>query len=106
MYVFGTGGDAVGFVFESFIFDLDGAPLGRIVGPRVHRFDGSYVGEWYQQMVVERPTARPRFVHPANRPADRPAVPRGWQRRPTEEHRTYPDAFARLYDGSEPLAAE
>ena len=65
MYVYSTGGDPVGFVFETNIFDLDGTPLGRIVGCRVHRFDGTYVGEWFRDMVVRRPQGRPRIIPPA-----------------------------------------
>ena len=58
MYVYSIDGDPVGFVFETSIYDLGGNPLGRLVGSRVHRFDGSYVGEWFKDMVVRRPQGR------------------------------------------------
>ena len=67
MYVYSTGGEPVGFVFETFIHDLAGAPLGRIIGSRVHRIDGSYAGEWFKEMVVQRPAARPRHASPRRR---------------------------------------
>ena len=72
MYVYSTGGEPVGFVFETTIYDLEGAPLGRIVGCRVHRFDGTYVGEWFRDMVVRRPQGRPRIIPPAPVPPRRP----------------------------------
>ena len=52
MYVYSTEGEPVGFVFETYHLRPRGTPLGRIVGCRVHRFDGTYVGEWSRDMVV------------------------------------------------------
>jgi len=105
MYVFSTAGEAVGFVFGSFIFDLEGMPLGRLLGSRVHRMDGSYAGEWFHQMVVDRRTAAPRAISPMTSPASLDPVVRCPPRRPAIEHGRYPDAFVRLYE-AEPLAAE
>ena len=96
MYVYGTDGAPRGFLFETTIFDLGGAPLGRVVGSRVHRFDGSYVGEWFHQMVVERPTARPRSIPPIAVPARRDPAPASYNRRPVAEYAACPDAFDRL----------
>jgi hypothetical protein len=107
MYVFSTTGEPVGFVFESLIYDLEGTPLGRIIGARVHRFDGSFAGDWFHNMVVERTMMRPRPIRPLNPPARKPAMSPCPPRRPVAEHRAYPDAFARLYEISpEQLAAE
>ena len=97
MYVYSTDGDPVGFLFESFIFDLAGDPLGRIIGSRVHRFDGSYVGEWFHQMVVARRSERVRPIFPIEAPMRRPTPLRPDRRRPVAEYRLYPDAFAQLY---------
>ncbi|HEY0414371.1 MAG TPA: hypothetical protein VGD66_14645 [Allosphingosinicella sp.] len=93
MYVYGTGGEPRGYLFETTIFGLDGVPLGRVLGSRVHRFDGSYVGEWFHQMVVERPTARPRQIPPVAPAAPRPAVPACFPRRPVAEYGNFADAF-------------
>jgi hypothetical protein len=101
MYVYSTDGEPRGFLFETTIYDLNGAPLGRILGCRVHRFDGSYAGEWYQQMVVDRPTARPRTIPPAAAPAPRPPAPTGSRRRAVAEYGLYADAFDRLYGAGE-----
>ena len=96
MYVYSTGGDPVGFVYETSIYDLEGRPLGRILGSRVHRFDGSYVGEWFHQMVVARPEGRARWIPAAEPPPARPAAPASWRRRHVAEYTLYPDAFDRL----------
>ncbi|WP_158266381.1 hypothetical protein [Allosphingosinicella deserti] len=96
MYVYSTDGEARGFVFETTIYGMDGAPLGRIVGPRVHRFDGSYAGEWFHQMVVDRPTARPRSLPSIEAPARKPPAAPTYRRRSVAEYGNYPDAFDRL----------
>jgi hypothetical protein len=96
MYVYDTGGEPVGYLFEATIFTLEGAPLGRVLGSRVHRFDGSYVGEWAYQMVVHRDSARPRAIPPVATPAERGPAPTAFARRPVAEYRTYADAFQLL----------
>jgi hypothetical protein len=96
MYVYSTGGDPIGFLFETSIYDLGGTPLGRIIGSRVHRFDGSYVGEWHKENVVERPSGRPRALPPVAVPPRRPPAPASWRRRAVVDY-GYPDVFHRLY---------
>ena len=95
MYVYSTDGEPVGFVFETNIFDLKGLPLGRIVGCRVHRFDGTYVGEWFRDMVVRRPSGRPRIIAPAPAPKRRPSAPASYRLRAVVDY-GYPDAFPLL----------
>lgn len=95
MYVYSTDGDPVGFVFETTIYDLTGAPLGRILGCRVHRFDGTYVGEWFRDMVVRRPQARPRMIPPCPVPPHRPPAPSSYRLRAVVNY-GYPDAFPAL----------
>ena len=102
MYVFSTTGEPVGFVFESFVYDFEGVPLGRILGPHVHRLDGSYVGEWFHDMVVDKKLRSPQPIRAVSPPLRREPPPRVWRRRPVQEHRRYADAFARLQQG-EPL---
>jgi hypothetical protein len=96
MYVYSTAGEPRGFLFETTIFGLDGTPLGRVLGSRVHRFDGAYAGEWFHQMVVDRPTARPRSIPPVAVPAPRPPAPASWGRRAVAEYGAHADAFDRL----------
>ncbi|HEX8571604.1 MAG TPA: hypothetical protein VF759_02505 [Allosphingosinicella sp.] len=101
MYVYSTSGEPRGFLFETTVFGLDGTPLGRVVGSRVHRFDGSYAGEWFHQMVVERPTARPRSIPPVAVPESRPPAPISYQRRYVAEYGAHADAFDRLLEGAD-----
>jgi hypothetical protein len=107
MYVYDTGGEPVGFLFETFIYDLAGTPLGRIIGSRVHRLGGAYVGEWFHQMVVERPSARPRPLPAIAPPPARPPAPASFRRRGVAEYGQYPDLFHRLREpsGAEAAAA-
>ena len=95
MYVYSTDGDPVGFVFESNVYDLEGIPLGRIVGCRVHRFDGSYVGEWFRDMVVQRPQGRPRIIPAVAAPPRRPPAPGSYRLRAVVDY-GYRDAFPLL----------
>jgi hypothetical protein len=95
MYVYGTGGEPCGFLYETFIHDFEGRPLGRVVGSRVHRLDGSYAGEWFKEMVVERPTARPRAIPPVAAPPWRPSPGTGMRRRAVVDY-GFADAFERL----------
>jgi hypothetical protein len=103
MYVYSTAGEPRGFLFETTIYGLDGLPLGRVVGSRVHNFDGLYVGEWFHQMVVDRPTARPRSIPPVAAPAPRPPEPVSYWRRHVAEYGCYADAFDRLLGAAEPM---
>ena len=102
MYVYGTRGEPVGFLFESFIYDLEGTALGRLFGSRVHRLDGSYAGEWFHQMVVDRPTARPRSIPGIPTPAPRPRAPVSCWRRHVAEYGAHADAFDRRLTVEEP----
>ena len=95
MYVYSTDGEPVGFVFETNIYDMAGTPLGRIVGCRVHRFDGTYVGEWFRDMVVRRPQARPRLISPAAPPPRRPPAASTYRLRAVVDY-GYADAFPAL----------
>ncbi|HYJ29557.1 MAG TPA: hypothetical protein VEW25_04370 [Allosphingosinicella sp.] len=106
MYVYATDGEPMGFLFESFLFDFAGTPLGRLFGSRVHRLDGSYVGEWFHQMVVERRLVPTRSIFPANPPQRPPLPPRSEPRRRVAEYAIYPDAFHLLYQPDALQAAE
>lgn len=92
MHVYSTTGEPVGFVMETFIYDLRGLPLGRIIGSRVHRFDGSYVGEFFKDMVVAKPDGRPRALLPMAPPPRRVPPSAGFNRR-VVLHNGYADAF-------------
>lgn len=98
MYVYSTDGEPVGFVFEMNIYDLEGTPLARIIGSRVHRFDGTYVGEWFKDMVVRRPQGRARILPPVSVPASRPAAAVSYRLRAVVDY-GYSDVFPLLRQG-------
>ena len=106
MYVYATDGEPVGFLFESFLFDFAGTPLGRLFGSRVHRLDGSYAGEWFHQMVVERRDGPVRSLFAARPPQQPPIPPRPEPRRSVAEYGLYPDVFQLLYQADALQAAE
>ena len=100
MYVYSTEGEPVGFLHEMFIYDTEGTPRGRILGSRVHRLDGCYVGEWFKEMVVQRPSGRPRAI-PAINPPQRQRWPGSTFSRRGLVHYGYPDAFHLLLEGEQ-----
>jgi hypothetical protein len=97
MYVYSADGEAVGFLFESFLFDFEGTALGRLFGSRIHRLDGSYAGEWFHQMVVERRDRPVRSLLPARRQPRPPIPPRPEPRRHVAEYGLFPNVFHLLY---------
>lgn len=97
MYVYSTAGEPVGFLFENFVFDFEGTPLARLFGSRAHRLDGSYAGEWFHQMVVERRASPVRPILAVAAPPRRAVPSRPDPRRHVAEYWLYPDAFHRLY---------
>ena len=111
MYVYHAAGHPVGFLFGTFIHDLDrGEPLGRILGSHVYRLDGVYVGEFYKETVVAKPIlARVRDIQPMERPAHVPSPGPSFSRRVVMNY-GYPDVFHHLFapatDEAMPLAAE
>jgi hypothetical protein len=105
MYVYSTEGEPVGFLHEMFIYDMKGAPRGRILGSRVHRLDGCYVGEWFKEMVVQRPSGRPRAIPPISAPPRRPSPGSTFSRRGVI-HYGYPDAFGLLLEEEQAAYSE
>ena len=77
MYVYHAEGFPVGFRFGDYLHDMDGTALGRVLGTGVYRLDGSYVGEWFKDCAVQKPTHSPRRIHPARDPGKAP-VPSGF----------------------------
>ena len=112
MYVYHAAGHPVGFLFGTFIHDLErGQPLGRILGSHVYRLDGVYVGEFYKETVVAKPVlARVRDIQPMVPPPQVRTPGASFSRRVVMNY-GYPDVFHELFTGAPfdaelPLAAE
>lgn len=94
-YIYNEDGDAVGFWEDNLIFAMNGRPVGQLNGPSVHKLTGEYVGELYEDMVVDRyfedidriPPTPVRRAEPAKNPGNRGATSYG-----------YPDVFEQLLD--------
>jgi len=105
MYIYRPDGYPVGFRFSDCIHDLDGTPLGKVLGTHVYRFDGSYVGELFKESVVTKPVPNARAILPMAMPPAVPSPGPGSQRRGIVDY-GYPDAFDLLRDGPGAIAAE
>jgi hypothetical protein len=100
MYVYQTDGYPVGFRFSNCIHDLCGRPLGRILGTHVYRFDGSYIGELFKDMVVAKPVAHARPIQPAAPPAPVPGPGASYRRRGLVDY-GFRDVFHLLVEGDQ-----
>ena len=89
-YIYNEDGDSVGFWEDNLIFSMTGTPVGQLNGPSVHKLTGEYVGELYEDMIVDRyfeeiekiPPTPVRRAEPAKNPGNRGATSYG-----------YPDVF-------------
>jgi hypothetical protein len=96
-YLYNSQGTAVAYIQGRYIHSMGGQAVGQIVNEtHVHKLSGSYVGELYRDMVVDRYLGNLRNVgnpgNPGNagnpgNPGNRGAVNYG-----------YPDVSAKLLD--------
>lgn len=94
-YIYNEDGDAVGFWEDNLVFAINGRPVAQLNGPSVHRLTGEYVGELYEDMIVDRyfedieriAPSMVRRAEPAKNPGNRGATSYG-----------YPDVFESLLD--------
>lgn len=91
--IYAADGSPRGFRLSAFIYDLSGAPVGRVFAEKAYRFDGEYVGALINGMVVDKPLVSRRSIAPMAPP---PAVPMhsADPRRPLGQ--THADCFDRL----------
>lgn len=97
MYVYHAQGHTLGFLSGNIIHDLSGEALGRILGSHVYRLDGSYVGEWFKESVVNKPVYSRRPIAPMESPPALPALPIGCSRRGVIDY-GFADVFHQLHD--------
>ena len=90
-FIYNKEGRAQGFRVGSHIYALDGIPVGRVWAERAYRFDGTYVGVLFKNMVLGKPTASRRSLPPV------PAPPRMGSPGSADIRRAinldYPDVF-------------
>jgi hypothetical protein len=98
-FIYNAEGRAQGFRLGSNIYALDGTPVGRVWAERAYRFDGSYVGALFKNMVVDKPSVSKRNLPSLPRPAAvEPAISAEMRRPVTLE---FPDVFHLLLDRSD-----
>ncbi|MEE8118129.1 MAG: hypothetical protein V3T39_01095 [Gammaproteobacteria bacterium] len=94
-FIYDEDGEAVGFWEDNLVFSMTGTPVAQLNGPSVHKLTGEYVGELYEDMVVDRyfeeiekiPPTPVRRAEPAKNPGNRGATSYG-----------YPDVFSDLLE--------
>ena len=89
-FIYNAEGLIQGFRLGNYLCDMTGREVGRVSAERVYRFDGSYVGEMFRNMVVEKPVGARPNLPPVSRPAD--AEPRQPGRRQPGLYRRIPAA--------------
>jgi len=54
-YIYNARGNAVGYRYGNYVHDMTGRAVGQVSGDtHVHKLSGSYVGELYQDMIVDQ----------------------------------------------------
>ena len=69
-FIYDGTGAIQAFRIGDYLYDMGGKAIGRVSAERVYRFDGSYVGEMYRNMVVEKPVGARRSLPPVACPRD------------------------------------
>lgn len=96
-FVYNAEGGVQAFRLGDFLYDMAGKAVGRVSAERVYRFDGSYVGEMFRNMVVEKPVGVRRRLPSVSQPADVVPPPRDASR--GSGSLGFPDVFSRLEEG-------
>ena len=65
-FIYNAGGEPQAFRIGNYVYDMRGKAIGRVSAERVYRLDGTYAGEMFKNMIVEKPVGARR---------DLPAVP-------------------------------
>ena len=53
-FIYNDKGNAVGFRQSNFIYEIKGRAIGQIINNKhVHKINGQYIGELYEDMVVD-----------------------------------------------------
>lgn len=93
-FIYDMEGRAQGFRIGNFLYDRTGHAVGQVSAERVYRLDGTYVGEMFRNMVVEKPVGARPNLRPVLPPRN-VEPPMSDSSRGTGGH-GFPDVFQRL----------
>ena len=105
MYVYSTGGEPVGFVFETSIYGIDGTPPGRIVGCARSPLRRHVCRRVVSRHGRLRRQGRPRIIPSTSTPAAMPAMDSTFRLRAVVDY-GYADAFPLLRQGADAYMSE
>lgn len=95
--LFDGQGEARAFLEGTYVYRMDGEPVGFLDGSHVHRLDdGAYVGELYQDMIVNTYTSSPGSAVIPSSPGRVPPADNPGGRGPYDYG--YPCVMAKLLD--------
>jgi hypothetical protein len=95
-FIYSDRGVPQGFRIGDYLYDMDGRAIGRVSAERVYRLDGTYVGEMFRNMVLEKPVGARRNLPPVGRPRD--VAPPSLDSSIGGDSQGFPDVFDRLLD--------
>lgn len=95
-FIYNGQGGTQAFRIGDYLYDMRGKAVGRISAERVYRLDGSYVGEMFRNMVVEKPVGVRRNLPPVSVPGD--VKPPSADTSRGGGNLGFPDAFQRLVE--------
>lgn len=95
-YLYNRGGDPVAVLEGRYVYGMNGYALGFSEGTHVYRLDGAYVGELYQDMVVNTYTSSPGNTSPPGDPGRMPPFDSPGGRGPVDYG--YPDVIDGLFE--------
>ena len=97
-FIYNGQGAIQAFRIGDYLYDMGGKAIGRVSAERVYRFDGTYVGEMFRNMVVDKPVGARRNLPPVDCPGDveppAPDTSRG------SGSLGFPDVLQRLVDSA------
>lgn len=97
-FIYNMTGGVQAFRIGDYLYDMSGKAIGRVSAERVYRFDGSYVGEMFRNMVVEKPVGARRSLPPVSSPGDVEPPPLDTSR--GGGSLGFPDVFQRLVENA------
>ena len=98
-FIYNEQGGTQAFRIGDHLYDMRGKAVGRISAERVYRLNGSYVGELFRNMVVEKPVGVRPSLPPISVPGD--VEPPSADTSRGGGSLGFPDVFQRLLDDND-----